>query len=245
MVFPIAGLLLPPRYSLRLGAAGVVAVLALPVFDSAPADPDWGFALFWGSLWILFLAYFGAVVIGLALRRLWRWRHGVAPWSFDLSAPLADRALVFLAMALPAGIMALWLGSLLSGDTSPLRTHLLLLAGLAGLALSAALPVHGLVRAAVLGFAGFAALIVADSMRLDGQIQAQLPTDAPYCLAIGPDRLPRDQSPPLMGLTAPKPILRVVAGQNRPETRRWSFRWHGFVRDGSGNPAPPCTPAPP
>jgi hypothetical protein len=76
-------------------------------------------------------------------------------------------------------------------------------------------------------------------------VAALVPKDAPYCLAIGPNRLPAAKAPPLMGLTAPKPILLLVDRGNRPEVLRWSFRGRIFVEGG----APPrdiaCTPASP
>lgn len=245
LILPIAGLALPPRISLRLGAAGIVALLALSVYDSVPYDPGAGHDLGEAILAGFAILFFAAIFLGIVLRWLWNWWHRIDMTPDDLEAPLADQALAFLAMVLPAGMVALWLGAALSGNTAPLRTHLLLLAGLAAAALGAHVLVRGVVRAGMLGLAAFLALIVADSMRLDGQIQAQLPKDAPYCLAIGPDFLSRDRAPPLMGLTAPKPILLVTDNQDRRETRRWSFRYHGFVRDGTGNAGPPCTPAPP
>lgn len=242
LILPIAGLVLPPRYSLRLGAAGIVALLALSVYGNTPYLPGAGHALGEAILARFAILFFAAIFLGIVLRWLWNWWHRIDMTPTDLEAPLADQALAFLATVLPAGMAALWLGAALSGNTAPLRTHLLVLAGLAAVALGSLVLAKGVIRAGLLGFAAFLALIVADSMRLDRQIQAQLPKDTPYCLAIGPDFLSRDQTPPLMGLTAPKPILLVTDNQDRRETRRWSFRYHGFVRNGTSNAGPPCTP---
>ncbi len=241
LVLPVAGLILPPRFSLRLAGAGLVALLGLAVYANTPPGHDsdpFGDAL----LVVFAMLFFGAVLLGILARGVLRSWRGNPLTPEDFSAPRTDRALMAFAMVLPAGIAALWLGDVLAGNAAPWRTHLFLLAGLAGMALAAVLPLPGLIRAALLGFAAFAAGIVADSMRLDRQVAALVPKDAPYCLAIGPNRLPAAKAPPLMGLTAPKPILLVTQAEGRLETRRWSFRWHGFVRGGSGQADPSCTP---
>lgn len=242
LLLPFAALIPPPRHALRLGLAGMAAALALTVYSNIPYNPGAGAALGEAFLALFALLFFGSVLLGIVARAVWRSWQGNPLTPEDFSAPRTDRALMAFAMVLPAGTAALWLGDVLAGNAAPLRTHLFLLAGLAGLALAAVLPLPGLIRAALLGFAAFAAGIVADSMRLDRQLSASLPPDTALCLAIGPDRLPRDQVPPLMGLTAAKPILLITQADGKLETRRWSFRWHGFVRDGSGQADPPCTP---
>ena len=54
--------------------------------------------------------------------------------------------------------------------------------------------------------------------------------------------LPDDVSVGRVSETLGRDDIRVTQAEGRLETRRWSFRWHGFVRDGSGQADPPCTP---
>lgn len=244
LLLPIAALVLPARFSLRLGAAVIVALIALGIYDSALYDPGAGYAPGEAILGAAVLLFFPAIVLGLILRGLWHLWQGNRIGRKDFAAPVADMVLAVWAMVVPAGAIALTLGDVLAGDANPLRTHLLLLAALAGLALLALFRTRGPIRAALIGFSLWPALIVADSMRFRHQIEAALPKDLPFCLAIGPDHQPVDKVPPLMGLTAPKPILLLTMTGDETDTRRWSFRWHGFVRDGTSRGAASCPPAP-
>lgn len=45
LLLPVAALVLPARFSLRLGAAVIVALIALGIYDSTPYDPGAGYAL--------------------------------------------------------------------------------------------------------------------------------------------------------------------------------------------------------
>lgn len=244
LLLPVVALFLPVRYSLRVGGAVIVAVVAFGIYDSTPYDPGAGYGFGMTILVSSVLLFLGGILLGLILRGLWHLWRGNRIALKDLAAPVADRVLAGWAMVVPAGAIALILGEALAGDAHPLRTHLLLLAGLAGLALLALFRAGGLLRAALLGLCLWLTLIVADSMQLQRQIEADLPKDLPFCLAIGPDRLSADKLPPLMGLTAPKPILLLTMTEDRTDTRRWSFRGHGFVRGASSFGAPPCPPPP-
>lgn len=243
LILPLAGLLLPPRFALRLGGLGIVALLGLLVFGNTPYNPGAGHGLGLALIGFFVVLFFGAIIAGLIARGLWHAWRGTPIGPGDIAVPPAlDQMLVGLAMAVPAGLAALALGQALSGHAGPLAVHLGLLAGLAALAVGSAFAARGMVRAAGLGLSLWLAVIVADSMRLERQLRADLPQDRAYCLAIGPDRLPPERLPPLMGLTAPKPIHLQIADPGHPRFLRWSFRWHGFVPGGLNPRDVPCTP---
>lgn len=106
----------------------------------------------------------------------------------------------------------------------------------------------GLLRAGALGLSMWLAVIMGDSMQLQGQIAADaalILQDRPGCLAIGPQGLPPGTGLPLMGLTAPKPIILLIADPRGPQFLRWSFRWHGFVRGAIAVAEVHCIPAMP
>ncbi|EEW25180.1 hypothetical protein [Rhodobacter ferrooxidans] len=244
---PLAGLVLPARHALRLGALGVIALMTFAVYGNAAYHQGAGYALGVAMVGTFFALVFGAIVAGLIASGLWQAWHGNWPAAADPAMPPAlDNLLIAVAMVVPAGIAALALGSALAGNAHPLAVHLGLLAALATLALVTTFGLHGLVRAAALGFCLWLAVIVADSMRLEGQLladAARIKPDLPRCMAIGPQGMPLAQVPPLMGLTAPKPILLHIADPTRPRFLRWSFRWHGFVRGGIRAEDLRCTPA--
>ncbi|MFZ1337699.1 MAG: hypothetical protein WAS26_01440 [Paracoccaceae bacterium] len=240
----LAGALLPPGHALRLGALSLIGLGVLGVYGNTPYMPGAGNALGQALLFWFYILLFGAITLGLMARWIWSLWRGPDGWMLSWRVPAAlDLGLIALAMVIPAGMLAVVLGDGLAGSDAPLRMHLILLAICASLGLGAFwLP--KVARAAELGFALTLAAITVDSMRLDGQLHSQLPATG-YCLAIGPDHLPPDQVPPLMGLTAPKPIVRVILSDDRTRAERWSFRGHRFVRDGTQSQEPPCTPTPP
>lgn len=210
LVLPLLGLLLPARYSLRLGGLGIVALMAVAVYGNTPYDPGAGHGLGLAIIGLFVALFFGAIGAGLIARGIWHARRGNPVGPADLAVPpLVEELLIGIAMVVPAGIAAMVLGNVLSGHAQPLAVHLVLLAGLAALAAVAGLRMRGLLRGAVLGLSLWLAAIVADSMRLERQLMSNLQRNVGFCLAIGPDRLPLDEVPPLMGLTAPKPILLV------------------------------------
>lgn len=141
-----------------------------------------------------------------------------------------DGVAAALAATLPAGILALWLGEVLSGSNSPVVVHLSLLACclcVAGLGMRA----HGIWRGAALGMALCFALITLDSMRFGRMLHARTPAGG--CLIFG------DQTAtyPLMALTVAKPVYWLGDGK----WLRWSFRSRDFV-SGSGPHTPQCPP---
>lgn len=254
LILPALGLVLPPRYALRLAALGVIAIVAFAVYGNTTYDPGAGHAIGVVILGGFAALYFGAILAGLGARWLWHlWRgapDGPGKWSFaDLSVPPAvDQFLAGLTMLVPAGLVALALGTALAGSSHPLLVHLGLLAACLSLGGIAVVLLQGMARAAAIGLALWMAIIVSDSMRLEGQVIADAARQAgslPMCLAIGPDGLGPDQLPPLMGLTAPKPILLRVGDTEPPRLLRWSFRWHGFVRGGIRDQDVRCLPAQP
>ncbi|MFZ1483087.1 MAG: hypothetical protein WAT25_20195 [Paracoccaceae bacterium] len=239
----LAGLLLPPGYALRLAALALIGLGILAVYQRATYSVGAGQVLDETMLFWVFILLFALVAVGIGLREGLKRGRGVTGWlvSYHVQAAV-DYGLIALFMAIPAGMLAVVLGDGLAGSEAPLRVHLILLAICAALALwSLWLP--RLARAAELGFALALAAIVADSMRLDGQLRAHLPQKA-HCLAIGPDNLAMDQLPLLMGLTAPKPILLVTGSGEAQDIHRWSFRGHEFVRSAAPPDGPPCTPQP-
>lgn len=147
----------------------------------------------------------------------------------DRLSPLwIDGSIAALAMTLPAGILALWLGEVLSGSNFPVIVHLCLLASclcLAGLGVRA----HGIWRGAALGMALCIALITVDSMRFGRMLRAGTPAGG--CLIFG-DHTATD---PLMALTVAKPVYWLGDGK----WLRWSFRSRRFV-SGSGPHDPQC-----
>lgn len=212
LLLSLIGLFLPPRFALRIGGVGVILALSILVYFNTPYDPGAGHALGVAMLGSAFALFFGAILLGLVVRGVWALRAGPAqPIEYDCRR--LDQLLAAFAMVVPAGVIAMALGNRLSGGGHPLGVHLALLAGLAGTAVFALMRTGGLSRAALIGLALWLALITADSLRLDGQLRADLARvsqDTQSCLAIGPNAMPLDRAPPLMGLTAPKPILLLV-----------------------------------
>lgn len=249
LILPLTGLLLPAGYALRFGAAGIVALLALGVYGNTPLNPGAGHGYGVAILFMFFVLFFGGIAAGLVARGLWHAWRGRSVDLGDLAVPrLLDDLLAVLAMVIPAGLVAMMLGRALSGSTHPLAVHLGLLAGLAAAALGAVGGLRGLARAAVLGLSLWLAVIIVDSMRLEGQLRAdaaRMSSDRLRCLAVGPQGLPPDPAVPLMGLTAPKPIILHTADPSGPQFLRWSFRWHGFVEGGISAADVRCTPTPP
>ncbi len=254
LILPLLGLVLPPRYALRLAAVGIIALLAFGVFGNKAYDPGAGHGLGLAILIWFVILFFGAILLGLAARGLWHlWRisldDSAKPGLADLSVPpLLDQLLAGLAMIVPAGLLALALGDFLAGSGHPLLIHIGLLVAVLSLGVVALIYLDGLPQAATLGLSIWLAFIVADSMRLEGQMMADVTRQAgalPQCLAIGPEALAPGQLPPLMGLTAPKPILLRIAHDGNARLLRWSFRWHGFVRGGINEADVRCLPAPP
>ena len=247
LILPIAGLLLPARYALRLGALGLTTLLAIGIYDNTPLNPGAGQGLGLAMIFMFFVLFFGAITLGLVVRAIWGAWRSVALDPADLAVPaLVDALLVGLAMVVPAGMFALALGNALSGNVHPLAVHLGLLATMAATSLASVFTLPGLARAAVLGLSLRLAVIVVDSMRLERQVLADVTRplpDQPRCLAVGPQGLPPDHAVPLMGLTAPKPIILQIADPSGPQFLRWSFRWHGFVEGGISAADVRCIPA--
>lgn len=142
--------------------------------------------------------------------------------------PWVDGVVAALAMTLPAGILALWLGEVLSGSEFPLIVHLGLLTccfGLAGLGLRE----RGVWSGAALGMALCIGLVTLDSMRFGRMLHSRTPVGG--CLIFGDQTTPV----PLMALTVAKPVYWLGDGK----WLRWSFRSRGFV-SGSGPYEPRC-----
>ncbi len=245
LILPLAGMILPARYALRLGGLGGIALLALGAYGNTPYDPGVGHGLGTAMIFMGFVLLFGGIAAGLVVRWGWHlWRRTALDLAGLAAPPLVDDLLAGLAMVVPAGLVAVMVGSALSGNLHPLAVHLGIFAFLAAVALASGVRLRGLARAAVLGLSLWLAVIVADSMCLERQLladAARILPDQPRCLAIGPQRLSMDQARPLMGLTTPKPILLRAADGNR--VLRWSFRYHGFVKTGIDPQDVPCTPA--
>lgn len=236
LILPLCvGPFLPPRLALRLGGLGVVLGLDFIVYGNVAYDPGAGFGLGEAMLAGLALLYFGAVGVSLAVGAFWRGR------SRGPAVPrLLDQVLIAFAMTPPAGAIALILGNLLAGHSQPLAVHLGLAGVLAALSAAAFRSRSDAIRAAIWGLSLTLGLIVWDSTRLAAQIAEALP-QRPHCLAFGPEGAPPPQMP-LMALTAPKPILLRVEGQGYQRVRRWSFRYHGFVRTGLKSEEVACQP---
>jgi len=221
----------------------LIGLGVLGVYGNTPYMPGAGFGIGLALLFVFCILNFCAIVLGLALRwgmrRLFKGASSEDVWMFSWQVvPWVDLILMALFMVIPAGIIAMILGSALAGSESPLAVHLVLLVVWAAMTLGAFWVPDRRVMAAGVGLSVALAVITVDSMRLGSQLRAALP-EGDYCLAIGPDHLPLDQVPRLMGLTAQKPILRVTGAGDRAEVRRWSFRYHGFVwggREGNGLP---------
>lgn len=247
LILPLTGLFLPARYALRLGALGIIALLALGVYGNTPSNPGVGHGYGVAMIFVFSVLFFGAIALGLIARGVWHGWRGAPLDPVDLAVPaFVDWLLLGLAMVVPAGLVGLTLGRGLSGAAHPLLVHLALLAALAAAALGAAVTIPGLARAAVLGLSLWLAVIVVDSMRLEGQVladAARRAPDLPHCLAVGQLGLPPDPDVPLMGLTAPKPIILQIADPSGPRLLRWSFRYHGFVKGGISAADVRCTPA--
>jgi hypothetical protein len=204
-----------PRPRLRLPILMIAAVLNLWVYGgtarySLPDDANTG--------------YLVAATLGLACVGFGMYLHTsdrpLPRWIDEVSAALA--------MTLPAGLLALWLGDVLSGSAFPLEVHLGLL--LCCLVLSGlSFRVRGLWRGATLGMAIWIAMVTLDSMRFGQMLRAETPVGG--CLIFG-GQATRD---PLMGLTVAKPVYWLGDGK----WLRWSFRSRGFVW-GSGPNDPRC-----
>jgi hypothetical protein len=239
----LAGLVLPTYIGVRVLILAFIGLGWLEVYEREFYDPGVGHTF---GLMIVG-ALIGSFALGALVRGALRGALGPGMalpsprWIFGV-----DRLLLIAAMGVPAGLTALILGAILAGAGRPVAVHVTLLAVLALTGVAALRKMTGHPRAAALGFCAFLAGIVGYSMRMEPGFQAALrQNDAPWCLSIGPRALALDQVPPLMGLTAPKPILLLVDRGNRPEVLRWSFRGRIFVEGG----APPrdiaCTPASP
>ena len=63
-LLPIAGLILPPRYALRLAGAGLVALLAFAVFSNTPPGQD-SDLIGQAILTVFAVLFFGSVALGL------------------------------------------------------------------------------------------------------------------------------------------------------------------------------------
>jgi hypothetical protein len=134
-----------------------------------------------------------------------------------------------LAMTLPAGLLALWLGTVLSGASHPLAIHLGLLATcLIGGALG--FKVTAPWRGATLGLALWMVLITLDSMRFGATLTSATPAGG--CLVFGGGAA----TDPVMALTVAKPVFWL--GKDG-QWLRWSFRSRVFVW-GSGEVKPVC-----
>lgn len=240
----LLGLLLPPRFSTRLGLAGIILGLIGWLYSNTPNRPGIGHSLGMAVVFGSYAVFLGAIFVGLLVRGLWAtvFRSPKPAQDHEI-VPVLDWLLVALFMALPAGVIGLTLGTLLAGSGSPLGTHVALLSSFAATAAIALRWIRGAGRAALLGLAVWLGLITGDSLRLDSQLRAELArysVGQTTCLAIGPDAVSLDNVPRLMGLTAPKPILLVTWSSDLREVRRWSFRYHGFVRTGIDPETIPC-----
>ena len=240
----LLGLLLPPRFSVRLGLASIILGLIVWLYSNTPYDHGAGHGLAMAMIFWAFAVFLGAIFAGSVAWGLWATiSRPSEPVQDDGLGPILDQLLVALFMALPAGLIALTLGNLFAGSAHPLLVHVALLASLAGTAAIALRWTSGAGRTALLGLAVWLGLITGDSLRLEGQLRAELANYAhgqTICLAIGPDALPLESVPRPMGLTAPKPILLVTGASDLRKVQRWSFRYHGFVRTGINPTTIPC-----
>lgn len=134
-----------------------------------------------------------------------------------------------LAMTLPAGLLALWLGTVLAGASHPLAVHLGIVAAcLIGAALGFTLTAPW--RGATLGLALWMALITLDSMRFGATLTNATPADGCLVFGDGP------ATGMVMALTVAKPVSWL--GKDG-QWLRWSFRSRAFVW-GSGEVKPVC-----
>jgi hypothetical protein len=238
----LAGAFLPSFLGLRLLAAALIGVGLVEVWERDFYSPGIGdtFGLMIVATILVLLT------VGVMARAAYR---AARVGSMALPPPdwirTLDRLLVIAAMGIPAGLTAMALGGLWAGSGYPVALHSSLLAGLAVSILAVWWWMDGHPRAAAIAFCTILGAITIDSLFLERQLRAEVLmfyADQPHCLSIGPTALSLDAASPLMGLTAPKPILLLVNGPSRPEVLRWSFRGHLFV----GGGAPPrdvrCTP---
>ncbi|MCU0828228.1 MAG: hypothetical protein MUE52_12675 [Tabrizicola sp.] len=141
----------------------------------------------------------------------------------------ASASVPVLAMTLPAGLLALWLGTVLSGAPQPLAIHLGIVAAClicAALGFRLTAPWRG----AALGLALWLVLVTLDSMRFGATLTNATPASGCLVFGGGPP------TGPVMALTVAKPVSWL--GQDG-QWLRWSFRSRAFVW-GSGEVKPVC-----